>query len=481
MRFCRHASLVLAALLVLSAPAPGVAGKVLFEPCRLSSATTSASVPAHCTTLAVPLDHAEPETGQISLHVAVIGARSSRAAEAPVVLISGGPGQSASESLVELRHLFQALSERRDIVVVDQRGTGASSPLNCPHAVVDDPFALRADTTLAMQRIARCREQLDHDPRHFNSDAAVADLEAVRQALGYARWNLYGFSYGSRVAQLYAARFPDHTRSVVMDAVLPLGVALGATVDESANQVIADELARCSEQAACDKAFPALAARYQALLEALEATPREVEFEHPRTGEVRSLPVAAGGLRRMLRLLAYQPETRVMIPILVHRASEGQLAPLVALAHDFESSLDQRINWLAHLSVLCREDLPRIPETVVKGSRELGHLAEACEVWDVPARPAFDEPLPESVPMLMLSGEYDPVTPPGPVTALAGRVEKWRAVTAPGQGHIVSIRGCLPERVRAFFDAGAAGDLDMDCVEQLSAPPPMLNLNAPAS
>ena len=481
MPFRRRVSQLFVALLVLLAPASGVASEVQFEPCRLTSATASASVPARCTTLAVPLDYAESEAGQISLHVAVIGARSARATAAPVVLISGGPGQSASESLVELRHVFQALSERRDIVVVDQRGTGASSPLHCAHELVEDPFALRADTTLAMQRMGRCREQLAHDPRHFDSDAAVADLERVRQALGYARWNLYGFSYGSRVAQLYAARFPDHTRSVVMDAVLPLGVALGATVDESANQVIAAELARCSEKAACDNAFPELAARYRALLEALEASPREVEFEHPRTGELRSLPVAAGGLRRMLRLLAYQPETRVMIPALVHRASEGQLAPLVALAHDFEFSLDQRINWLAHLSVLCREDLPRIPEAVVSGSRELAHLAEACEVWDVPARAAFDVSLPESVPMLMLSGEYDPVTPPGPVIALAERADKWRAVTAPGQGHIVSIRGCLPERVRAFFDAGAAGDLDMACVEQLSAPPPMLNLNAPAS
>ncbi len=478
----RHGFVYVALLTLFLPPAPAMAGEIQFERCRLESAGGTASVRARCTTLDVPLDHVEPGGEKISLHVAVLSARAARPEADPIVLITGGPGQSASQSLVELRHVFQGLSERRDIVVVDQRGTGASSALRCPGmTVVDDPFALHADTAPAMQRIAGCREQLDHDPRHFNSDAAVADLEAVRQTLGYAQFNLYGFSYGSRVAQLYAARFPEYTRSVVMDAVLPLGVALGATVDQSATAVIAAELARCAKQAACAKAFPELATRYQALLDELEATPRKVEFDHPRTGEQHSLPVDAGGLQRMLRLLAYQPETRSMIPVLVHRAGEGRLAPLVALAHDFESSLDQRINWLVHLSVLCREDLPHIPNEVVVDSRELGNLASACQAWDVPARSAFELQLPASVPMLMLSGEHDPVTPPEPVSVLAEGREKWLAVTAPGQGHIVSIRGCLPERVRAFFDSPQVGDLAMDCVDQMSAPPPLLNLNAPAS
>lgn len=452
----------------------------VFSDCRLESAGGTASVRARCTTLAVPLDHAAPEGRQISLQVAVAGALAAHAAADPVVLLSGGPGQSASESLVELRHLFRGLRERRDIVVVDQRGTGASSPLECPgFEGVDDPFALRADTSLAMQRLARCREQLAADPRYFSSDAAVKDLEAVRRALGYEQFNLYGFSYGTRVAQLYAARYPEHTRSVVMDAVLPLGVALGATVADSAAQVIASELTRCSDDAACAGALPELTVRYQGLLETLAAAPREVSFEHPRTGETLRMPVDDGGLQRMLRLLSYQPETRSMLPLLVHRAAAGRLAPLVALAHDFEYGLERRINWLLHLSVLCREDLPHISAPVRERSRELQNLARACEVWDVPAREPFAETLPASVPVLLLSGEYDPVTPRAPVAALAEGHDNRLAVTAPGQGHIVSIRGCLPERVQAFIETPEPARLDMACVQQLAPPPPMLNLNAP--
>ena len=480
MRWQAVHALTAAVLLALLPLTPLPAAEPEFSDCRLAAG--SASVRARCVTLEVPLDYDGHSSERIKLHVAVVAARAARPEPDPVVLLSGGPGQSASQSLVELRHLFRGLREHREIVVVDQRGTGASSALDCPGTrVVDDPFALSADTRLAMARIADCRKSLALDPRHFNSDAAVADLERVRQALGYEHFNLYGFSYGSRVAQLYAARFPDHTRSVVMDAVLPLGVALGSTVDESATRVIDAELARCGALRECNQAFPELGQRYAALLEALAQSPREVEFDHPRSGETQLLAVDAGGLQRMLRLLAYQPETRSMIPLLVHRAAEGRLAPLVALAHDFEASLDQRINWLAHLSVLCREDLSHIPEAVVANSRELGNLALACKAWDVPARAAFDGRLPESVPMLMLSGEHDPVTPPEPVAALAENSDQWRAVTVPGQGHIVSIRGCLSARVRAFFDTPEVDALDMSCVEQLSAPPPMLNLNAPAS
>ncbi len=451
-----------------------------FEDCRLHAPGGGAAQAARCTRIAVPEDHGHPEGRHIELHVAVVPSRASQPAADPVVLLSGGPGQAASESYVEMHRLFHGIRGEREVLLIDQRGTGRSSPLQCPgvEESLEAP-ALTEDAASIAGRVRRCRDEIDADLRHYGSDAAVADLEWVREALDFEQLNLYGFSYGSRPAQLYAARHPQRTRSVVMDGVLPLTVPLGETIDATASGVVEDELAGCTEDAECAAALPGLHSAYTQLLGELAERPRQVAFEHPRDGSPEQATVNADELQRMLRLLAYQPETRVMIPLLLHRASEGALHRLVALARDFDYGLDQRIHWMQHLAVICREDQPHISPRVREASRELQLLGAACREWPGGARERFAETLPDTVPMLLLSGEKDPVTPHAPVAEMAEGYPLVRAVEAPGQGHIVSMRGCLPEKIAGFFRQPEPRAHDLECVARLSAPGRMLNLNGP--
>src|SRR5690606_4668082 len=194
--------------------------------CRLHSAQAMHSAAARCGWLTVPEDGNQPQGRSIRLHVAIIPALRLQPAADPLYIISGGPGQAASEMYLNMAPAFARIRRDRDIVVVDQRGTGRSQRLDC---AFPDEQALTAADEL-QQTTQQCIGSLPGDVRCYTTSIAVQDLDAVRAALGHARINLYGVSYGTRVAQHYMRRHPERVRSAILDGVVPADLPLGPTI-----------------------------------------------------------------------------------------------------------------------------------------------------------------------------------------------------------------------------------------------------------
>src|SRR6056297_985258 len=270
-----------AAAILAAAPAAGAT--LALEDCRLDAGPGLATVKARCGTLERPENPDDPDGRRIGLRVAVVPALSVEPAADPVVPLAGGPGQAATDFYVAYRGAFEALRRERPILLVDQRGTGDSARLTCPES--EDMLEEVPEPEEIGPLVNQCLDGLEADPRYYTTSVAVRDLEAVREALGYPSLNLYGISYGSRVAQHYLRRYPEHTRSVVLDGVVPSGKVLGPDIALFAQSAVDAIFERCAESEACAAEFPEVESEFAALLERLAASPEEVTLNHPVTGE----------------------------------------------------------------------------------------------------------------------------------------------------------------------------------------------------
>lgn len=451
------------------------------EKCRIAAPGGQASVEARCTTLEVPEDAANPSGRMLTLHLAVLPAISRSPAPDPLLFLTGGPGQAATESFALLAPAFRDMNLQRDIVLVDQRGTGQSNPLRCPapaDANLPDPAAWARD----------CLTQLDADPRFYTTSEAVADLERVRVAFGYERLNLFGVSYGTRVALSYTQRYPERVRSLILDGVVPQDEALGLDVARDAQRALMLIVADCAADSECAARFPDLLSALQRVLERLRTTPAEVTLVHPRTAERTTLTLTADAAAATIRLLSYAPETAALLPLLIHAADQGDLTVLAAQTLIVSDSILTSISNGMGFSVLCTEDLPLItPELAAAanagsylGNQQTEQLAAVCSAWPRGTLPGdFKQPVVGSMPVLLLSGERDPVTPPADAERVAQGFPNSIHLVAPGQGHNVVARGCLPRLVGQFVDELQLSNDERACVQRLRAAPFFLNPAAP--
>ncbi|GAB4439171.1 MAG: alpha/beta fold hydrolase [Chloroflexi bacterium OHK40] len=469
---------------VATAPAP-LAPAIALSACRLSTPGLAVeSVSAECGTLAVPEDRTAPSARSIDLRVVVLPA-TGRAAPDPLFLLAGGPGQAASEAFVATLPALRRVNQSRDLVLVDQRGTGASAPLSCPlederlTAAGDDP-----DGPAAMAYWRNCLDSLDADPAHFTTEAAVADLDAVRDALGYERVNLLGVSYGTRTALSYLRRYPERVRSLVLDGVVPPEMAIGDAMDRDGQRALDLTFSACEADQACAAAFPNLRANVDALLARLEREAPRVRLDNPSTGAPAEVTLTRGLAASTIFSLSYTPETTALIPLLIHTASAGDLRPLAAQSLITARELAESIDLGMRNAVLCAEDVPYYAATN-NGTSYLGDmpqraLAAPCAVWprgEVP--PDARTPLNSSVPALLLSGERDPVTPPAYGEAVGAGLPNSLHIVAPGQGHNIFFRGCLPGLVADFLEAGSVAGLETDCVARLGPTPFFTSFTGP--
>jgi pimeloyl-ACP methyl ester carboxylesterase len=431
----------------------------------------------------VPEDRGASDGRRIDLFLAVVPAIAGRPEPDPLVFLAGGPGQAATESFVQLPQAFARISRHREIVLLDQRGTGSSHPLDCD--VPTDLEVARADVAA----LARgCLETLDANPRLYTTSVAVDDLEAVRRALGYERLNLYGVSYGSRVALAYLRRHPAHVRSVILDGVVPADVALSSGVSRNAQRGLDAIFARCEADPACSQAFPELRVHVEALAKRLEARPLDLSLRDPATGDPTKLRLTRDRFAGAVRLLSYAPETASLLPLLIETAfRDGDFAPLAAQSLILERELAESFSYGMQFAVACTEDVPfastdaKSTEATYLGSQPFRFLAQICAEWPQGVRPAdFRTPVVSDVPVLLLSGELDPITPPSDAARAAKTLRRSRHIVAPGQGHSVAARGCIPRLMSQFVDAGSATDLDTDCVAALEPAPFFLRMSGPA-
>jgi len=429
-----------------------------------------------CARLPVAEDRSAPESRRIELAIAVAPATSSRPAPDPVVLLAGGPGQAARELAPLADGAFRELRRRRDLVLVDLRGTGGSAPLDCPSVaslVTADPELLRAAA-------GDCLDELGAvDVRLYTHDHSVADLADALDAIGYHRVNLWGGSFGTRAALIFAARYPERVRSVVLDAPAPFALRYPLHVAADTERVLRATLERCRRDASCAAAYPDFEARLDTLLERLEA-PIEVEVEDPVTGRRVPRRVDRALVLAVVRGALYVPGHAALLPSVVERASAGDFAPLLALADETAGWSTETMSLGATLAILCSEELPRIDPSAVGAATAgttLGRSffdawAGLCADWPrgpVPGEYSLDRALP--IPALVVTGSLDPVTPERWGRAMAERFAPARLVVVPGGGHTVSATGCVPELLAAFVDAADPAVIDPSCLADSAAPP----------
>jgi pimeloyl-ACP methyl ester carboxylesterase len=480
------------------APADG-GPAIALEDCILSAPDRSASVDARCGTLTVYEDREAASGRRIELNVAVVPAVDRDPAPDPLFLLAGGPGQAATEVYPSVAPYLDRIHQERDIVLVDQRGTGGSNRLDCPDlerdggSDVTESDVTQYDEADLARWAASCVDHLapTADLRLYTTAIAMDDLDDVRAALGYGQVNLYGGSYGTRAALEYLRRHPERVRTVILDSVVPPDLALGTTVARDAQRALDLFFARCAEDEVCRATYPDLRAEFDTLMDRLDEGPMAVELAHPFSGRSVEVTLTRDKVAGALRFMSYAPESAVLLPLLIHHTVDT--GDYRRLAAQFVNVSDATANMLSlgmHCSVVCAEDVPFFEDDDVAQRNADTYLADLltdglekiCDAWPRGEIPdGFKAPVVSDVPVLILSGEADPVTPPAYGDAVADTLPNGLHLVAPGQGHGVLIRGCVPRVAAEFVAAGTADGLDTECVERLSAPPFFVNFSGPVA
>ena len=445
-----------------------------------------------CGAVQRPLDPAHPERAQITVHYVVVPAMARRKFTDPVFLLAGGPGQSAIAAAALTMPLFVRLNNRRDIVFVDQRGTGTSAPLQCQDAA-HETLAEQADPERQVKLALQCKAALlklpyvksESDLGFFTTWIAVQDLDAVRRALGAERIDLVGASYGTRVALEYQRQFAPTLRRSVIDGVAPPDMVLPASFSVD-NQAALDGLfAACAAEPACARDHPSLHARFVALLQSL---PRKVQVAQPLSGQVEEVMLSRDLLLGAVRSALYAPALAAALPEAIDAASRGDVAGLVGLNATFVSGKATKLATGMHLSVVCAEDLPRLRFAADPPGADFGvdfarFYERLCAGWprgEVPA--AFYSINASASPVLVLSGGIDPATPPRHGERVARALGPMaRHVVVPNAGHGVLGIGCMRDVVFRFIDAvddREALTIDAGCAAGVPRPPAFRRIEA---
>ncbi len=458
------------------------------EDCRISAGPAFPGIKARCGTMLRPENPDDAGSPAIEIAVAVVPALDLKPEPDPFVPLAGGPGASAIEFYAAYAGAFEHVRRHRDILLVDQRGTGSSSRMDCD---VDDDIIEGKFSEEQVLEIARdCLAALPHDPRFFTTSVAVADLEAAREALGYGPLNLYGVSYGSRVAQHFAKRFPGSTRSIVLDGVVPPQIVLGPEIATEAQVALDAILARCAADEACNARFPDLPQAFRQIRAELAEAPVVVEIQNPVTGSMEASEFGSTELAGAIRLLAYNAKSTAIVPLLIDAAAGGNFEPLAAQFQMIAARMSDALALGMHNSVMCSEDAPFYDDEAIDyealeasyiGIVQLDAIEAMCSVW--PAGPVDDDfrtPLDTDIPVLLLSGEADPITPPRYAALAMVDLERARHLIGVHQGHGQAAVGCTPRLIGKFVASADPADLDAKCLERSFVMPFFLDFGGPA-
>ena len=469
--------LAAAALALAVGPSQAADSRPGLKPCRLQAVEHD----AWCGVVSRPLDASQPNGTRIDVHFAVLPALARNRKPDPVLFFAGGPGQSAMDLGGPVSRMLGRLSYRRDVVLIDQRGTGRSAPLRCPDPQPGAPLADLVEPSRQLARLQACLAQLKSLPhgdlRQYTTAQAMQDAEAVRQALGVAQVNLVGGSYGTRAALEYLRQFPDRVRRTVIDGVAPPDMVMPAAMSTDAQRTWDAVLAACQAQPDCQRRWPALADDWRTLLASL---PREVTVPHPLTGLPEKLTLSRDTLLSMVRLPMYVPVLASALPLAVHEASRGRFDALMGLASSLGGRTRDRMSEGMHYAVVCAEDAPRLAQASDAPGADFGTgmttlYQQVCAQWPRGSVPAAFYQVPAApAATLVLSGGADPVTPPRHgerVTQALGA--KARLVVVPQAGHGVMALGCMRDVLFRFIDADTdelALKVDAACAEAMPRP-----------
>jgi pimeloyl-ACP methyl ester carboxylesterase len=451
------------ALFVTLTLAPSAAAKLPLHPCTLGGTE------GLCGRLVVPEDRSRPEGRTISLRVMVLRA-TGKARPDPLFYIVGGPGSGSTTMASAFRYTFSELNWDRDIVLVDQRGTGGSNLLRCTKPPVGIRTQQQADAY-----VRGCVARLKGDARRYGTADAMDDLDAVRRALGYGKIDVYGVSYGATAAQVFLNRHPRSVRAVVLDGGTLLTIPIFERLGSNGQRALDLLARRCAADAACFRAFPHWESDLRTLIARLQRKPAS-----PRVAG-RRVALDGAGVAAVIQTLTLNAEDAAQIPFVATRALHGDLQPLARFAVR-GSPVATPPTAVMPYSVMCTEPWATRRHAAVVADARGTYLSGVVRTW---ARNQFAvcHAFPKRVerasdwraprgqtPVLALVGGADPQDPIDNIAALRKTMPNTAFAVVPGEGHSVGQYGCMPSLVARFLDRGSVHGLDLSCVRRVSLP-----------
>ena len=452
---------------------PKTVGSIPLEPCRTADGNTEGL----CGKFEVYENRTSQSGRKIALNIMVLPAVSGKPAADPWFALAGGPGQSAVQAF-PLAGFTTKVRQERDVVLVDQRGTGASNPLPC---TLRDPKNAQevVGETIPLEKVRACRADLEKhaDLTQYTTSIFADDLDDVRQAMGFDKINLYGGSYGTRAALVYLRRHADHVRTITLEAVASPQYRIPLAFSRTTQLSVDHLLDRCAAADACHKDFPDLKKEFQALVDQLEKSPAQFEMKNA-AGETQAVTLSRGQFVAALRPLLYIPSLVSQFPYIIHRASQGDWSVYADAVLLVRNAIDKQVNRGMSLSVICTEDIPGMSEKTIQrettgtylGDFQVRLYQQACREWARGAIPKdFYAPIRSAVPALLISGALDPATPPEASAKEAHDLSNSRVVVVKDGTHGTG-SPCIDTLIADFVVKGSAAALDATCVDQIHLP-----------
>lgn len=418
---------------------------------------------------------------KIALKILILPALSTQPAPDALFILAGGPGQGATENAEFYGSAFAPIRRDRDIVLIDQRGTGSSNPLDCDLRVGSRLQGYCGDL-FPVAAVRRCRDQLEKraDLRLYTTPIAMADLDEVRSALGYKRINLFGTSYGTRAALVYSRRYPSHVRAVILKGVLPMSLIIPHAIARDAQRSLDLLFADCEEDGSCHQAFPNLRQEFQTVINRLAKQGATTSLPDSGVGGVEQVEISRGLFATTLRSLLQGVPTTSQVPMIIHRAFEGDFAPFTRLALNIRRSASDSLSYGMFLSVVCSEEFPVTdPKVVTRESQGtfLGdyyarQVMQACGAWPRGQRPlGYNKAVVSNAPALLISGYLDPATPPSGAAETARHLpNSLHIVIRNGSHSYAGLSPCVDNIMTAFIKRGSVAGLDTTCTKEIRRP-----------
>lgn len=459
-------------------PGPGFTrGRVKLEPCNSPLLTKDAG----CGKYEVFEDRAAKSGRKIALNLLVLPALSAKPAPDPIFMLAGGPGQGAvAVSKIAGDYLIK-LRRDRDIVFVDQRGAGESNPLNCNLVGNKDQMQGYFNEGLTVENLRECRAQLEKTANLmlYTSPIAMDDLDEVRAALGYDKINLHGGSYGTVAGLVYIRQHPDRVRTAILEGVSTVDAKIYLPFAKGVEHALERLFTDCAADHECNAAFPGLRAEFKELAAKLEKQPAALESTNLFTGKREQITLSRDMFGESIRTLLYVPLYARWLPLLIHEANKNNWGPLASISYANARGLADQIARGMHLSVACAEDIPSITEEEIKqntagtfyGDYRLRTIIKACEQWPKGKVAAgFNDPVKSDTPVLMITGDLDPVAPPWLAAGAARLLPNSRQISISNTGHYFRFE-CIDVLAAEFMTKGSAKGLEDSCVKAIERPP----------
>src|SRR5262245_24662695 len=488
MKFNRH-TLILIALLLFAVQSvsdntrsKAPAQSLVLQPCSVPQIKDK----AQCGNLEVFENRSSRKGRKISLKILVLPATGKDRAADPLFYIPGGPGSSATEDAPGVAPLFARVHERHDLVFLDQRGTGGSHPLNCEFYNATNPQSYLW-YFFPLDDVRKCRQRLEttSDLTLYTTPIAMDDLDEVRAALGYEKINIFGGSYGTRAALVYLRQHPEHVRTIVLQGVAPTYQFMPCDFPQGNERALQGIINECAVDLPCHTAFPNLDAETKSVLRRLLEGPVEVELPAPNSPAVASsattikVELSRDLAAEAIRYMLYNPVAASRVPLVLHQAAAGNFVPLAQNALQYRRVLVGSGSNGMYLSITCAEDLPwiksgegeRLATNTFLGDYRLRQQREACALWPRAGIPAgYSEPVRGSAPVLIFTGQWDPVTPPENGDKAARYLPNSLHIVVPHGGHALGgLDGieCLENLMTQFIEEGTTRNLKTDCVKNI--------------